>query len=319
MDPKMDTGVDVERSPKHDRDMIADLVPRLTFSCEQILGISDAILCLEVAWMNGGTMANTIFTSFLMLFPAFIKNHVARALVYAALKSVSLVRDEVLNARAFEDDEFVSSSGSFGLAEEISVQEAVGVLQEADDELVLLSKALRGRLPPESRGAGAATTVSSSAVSPRPSSSSSPSAWPLAGLLAARPNNTLLAPALADLALPAGKPGLDLLDALLARLRFRRAFLTFFTHLGKRNIPSARKSMAQCATQLSACAATVGLGRAMPELFDKDLNRKASADLPARKSQSASAEASYGQLGVWVAQLQLVLSVPAALPLEDCL
>ncbi|KAJ1547789.1 hypothetical protein HK405_004930, partial [Cladochytrium tenue] len=31
MDPKMDTGIDVERSPKHDREMIADLVQRLTF------------------------------------------------------------------------------------------------------------------------------------------------------------------------------------------------------------------------------------------------------------------------------------------------
>ncbi|KAI9355359.1 Mak10 subunit, NatC N-terminal acetyltransferase-domain-containing protein [Zopfochytrium polystomum] len=266
MDPKMDPGVAVERSRRNDRERIANDVPKMAFSGKQIIAIADQLLSTEMTWLGGNVLTQTVFSCILTHVPLSVPNFIMRAFVISTLKTVSRMREEILSAKAFEEDEFVASSGDFGLVEEIGISEVIGDLQEAEDDVLLHLKLMKGK-PAD---------------------------------LKVSVKEALL--------LPDGSEGIQVLEALLSRIRLRRALLSVLLHFSKRNLPSVKKALSQCLAQLPLASSTIHLGSPVQGVFDAEINKKASSDLPVRKTAEVSPKDAYTQLSSICGQLQQVVS-----------
>ncbi|KAI1382762.1 Mak10-domain-containing protein [Hypoxylon trugodes] len=156
MDPKMDSGVLAEgESLDEEYDVSRDLLP------EEILGIIDQLLCLEMAWHLGYPLSQTLFTSIyvealLKPRPACIEEadflrdaqsrekqpkllFVLRAYCLGLLKACFFVNELVKDELYYEEEDFVTNTYDRDLLYEIPVASINNVLHKARSDLRAIS------------------------------------------------------------------------------------------------------------------------------------------------------------------------------------
>ncbi|KAI2616365.1 Mak10-domain-containing protein [Hypomontagnella submonticulosa] len=156
MDPKMDSGVLAEgESLDEEYDVSRDLLP------EEILGIIDQLLCLEMAWHLGYPLSQTLFTSvyveaLLKPRPAniddaeFIRDararekqpkllFVLRAYCLGLIKACCFVNELVKDELFYEEEDFVTNTYDRSLLYEIPVAPINSILQQARSDLRAVS------------------------------------------------------------------------------------------------------------------------------------------------------------------------------------
>ncbi|KAJ3331113.1 N-alpha-acetyltransferase 35 NatC auxiliary subunit [Blyttiomyces sp. JEL0837] len=134
----------------------------------------------------------------------------------------------------------------------------------------------------------------------------------------ARKKAELKGPFEVSLGLPPGKE-LECLEALLARVRFQRALHTALFHISKRNLPSAKKSLAQAIMQIQLCELSSDIGTQMSRAFDPNLNRKMMQDTAPRSFSEISVAQAFADFSKMCNQLLELISLPSDSGLATCL
>ncbi|KAI1341668.1 Mak10-domain-containing protein [Xylariaceae sp. FL0016] len=154
MDPKMDSGVLAEReSLDEEYDVSRDLLP------EEILGIIDQLLCLEMAWHLGYPLSQTLLTC--VYIEALIQDcpqtiaqanfkqqagrspklpvlfMVLRAYCLGLIKTCFYVNEIVRDELYYEEEDFVTNTYDRRLLNDVPDTDIVNLLQEARAELRL--------------------------------------------------------------------------------------------------------------------------------------------------------------------------------------
>ncbi|KAI1762767.1 Mak10-domain-containing protein [Hypoxylon sp. FL1150] len=152
MDSKMDSGALAQgESLDEEYDVSRDLLP------EEILGIIDQLLCLEMAWHLGYPLSQTLFTSVYIeslmkprpntIDEADFDRHaqdgekqpkllfVLRAYCIGLLKGCCFVNEQVKDELYYEEEDFVSNTYDRCLLYDISVEHITSLLQKARNDL----------------------------------------------------------------------------------------------------------------------------------------------------------------------------------------
>ncbi|GAB1609824.1 N-alpha-acetyltransferase 35, NatC auxiliary subunit-like [Argonauta hians] len=149
MDPKMDAGMlcnqtkrkvlNFEQSIKTKTVLIKDL------NFPKLIGIMDATLACLVTWLEGHSLAQTVFTNLYLHNPYIIEDRYLKAFCICILKTVDIIRDRVNRAGAFEEEDFQLVTYGFKMAAETSDVRAIGMMKEVEEEVNRTIKTTRSK------------------------------------------------------------------------------------------------------------------------------------------------------------------------------
>ncbi|XP_013177361.1 PREDICTED: N-alpha-acetyltransferase 35, NatC auxiliary subunit isoform X1 [Papilio xuthus] len=151
MDPKMDAGMLCNRgNPKPlnfpqavacGKLKIDDLEP------SELIGIIDATMACIVSWLEGHSLAQTVFTNLYLHQPHSIINKTLKAYCIAVYKLLDCIRDCINKALVFEEEDFLPMGYGYRLGSnpqmgstydaslEVSEQKSIAMLREQEEEL----------------------------------------------------------------------------------------------------------------------------------------------------------------------------------------
>ena len=103
------------------------------------IGVMDATLACLVTWLEGHSLAQTVFTNLYLHNVHEVEDAAMKAFSVAVLKVVALVKDFVNRGGVFEEEDFQPTTYGFKLCAEVSEQRCLGMLREAEEELAPLA------------------------------------------------------------------------------------------------------------------------------------------------------------------------------------
>lgn len=147
MDPKMDAGMlcnqikrkvlTLEQSVENGSVKISKL------EYNELIGIMDASLACLVTWIEGHSLAQTVFTNLYLHNPYIIEDRCLKCFCIVMLKTVDLIRERINRAGTVEEEDFQPMSYGFKMAGDVSDSRAIGMIKEVEEEFGKLSKNTR--------------------------------------------------------------------------------------------------------------------------------------------------------------------------------
>ncbi|XP_018578871.1 N-alpha-acetyltransferase 35, NatC auxiliary subunit [Anoplophora glabripennis] len=139
MDPKMDAGMlcnrGVRKMVSFDQ-AIQDKILKLDgFSEQEIIGITDSTLACLVSWLEGHSLAQTVFINLYLHKPYMIEDRVLKAFCLAVYKLLEIIKDLVHKAMVYEEEDFQPMQYGYHLNPDISEQRMIGMLREVEEDL----------------------------------------------------------------------------------------------------------------------------------------------------------------------------------------
>ena len=95
----------------------------------------DATFACLVTWLEGHSLAQTVFTNLYLHNVHEVEDSAMKAFSVAVLKIVALIKDFVNRGGVFEEEDFQPTTYGFKLCAEVSEQRCGGMLREAEEEL----------------------------------------------------------------------------------------------------------------------------------------------------------------------------------------
>ncbi|OWR50381.1 MAK10 protein [Danaus plexippus plexippus] len=151
MDPKMDTGMLCNRgNPKPINFQQAVACGKLkidNLEPSEIIGIIDATMACIVSWLEGHSLAQTVFTNLYLHQPHSIINKTLKAYCIAVYKLLDCIKDCINKAQVFEEEDFLPMGYGYRLGSnpqmgnaydaslEVSEQKCTAMLKEQEEEL----------------------------------------------------------------------------------------------------------------------------------------------------------------------------------------
>ncbi|KAJ1557658.1 N-alpha-acetyltransferase 35 NatC auxiliary subunit, partial [Nowakowskiella sp. JEL0078] len=256
MEKKMDTGMSLPKSKN--KLSIADLSSK-TYLASELIGIIDEIQALELTWLNGHLLSQTIFTCIYFHKPSEIQNPILRFYVLAVLKCTHLSRKEIMRASVFEDEDFCPDTFGFNLYEEEKEKDILKGLQQVENSLFHHLKNIREKIHGNiEKGSDEVFELSKGLQFPEERES-------------------------------------EYAEALLFRISFRKAYLSTLGYFSKNNYELALKNAKQAENLISKIKNTMSLSEycerdLIMESFDQDMNRKLFTQIPPRPINILSPE-----------------------------
>ncbi|CAK1544585.1 unnamed protein product [Leptosia nina] len=158
MDPKMDAGMlcnrgnpkplNFQQSVESGKIKIDDLEP------SELIGIIDATMACIVSWLEGHSLAQTVFTNLYLHQPHSIPNKPLKAFCIAVYKLLDCIRDCINKAQVFEEEDFLpmgygyrlgsnpQSGNTYDASLEVTEQKCISMLREQEEELNKKAKSL---------------------------------------------------------------------------------------------------------------------------------------------------------------------------------
>ncbi|XP_071449323.1 N-alpha-acetyltransferase 35, NatC auxiliary subunit [Hetaerina americana] len=156
MDPKMDAGMLCNRGNKKalsfDQAVQAGTLKLDDLTAPEQIGIIDSTLACVVSWLEGHSLAQTVFTNLYLHKPYQIEDKPIKAFSICILKIVEIFKDFVNRAMVFEEEDFQPMAYGYRLVPDISEARALGMLREVEEDLHRRLKGTRARMA-ESRDA----------------------------------------------------------------------------------------------------------------------------------------------------------------------
>ena len=148
MDPKMDAGMMCNKTKRKVLNLqqaleaktlkVADFLP------SELSGIIDDTFACFVTWLEGHSLAQTVFINLYMHDPSgSVADPTLKAFCIGMLKVVDLVREQVNRASVFEEEDFQSMTYSFKLAYDLTEVQVTAMLRDVEEELNRSMKATR--------------------------------------------------------------------------------------------------------------------------------------------------------------------------------
>lgn len=143
MDPKMDAGMRCNKNK----------TPPLTFetavesgklklddlTSSELIGIMDSMLACFVSWLEGHSLAQTVYTCLYMHDVNAIGDTSLKAFCFGMNNSMRLVKDVILAAAVYEEEDFQPMIFPHPL-EETSHEAVFGMLKQAEENLIRATK-----------------------------------------------------------------------------------------------------------------------------------------------------------------------------------
>uniref|UniRef100_A0A0B7AAS0 Protein MAK10 homolog n=1 Tax=Arion vulgaris TaxID=1028688 RepID=A0A0B7AAS0_9EUPU len=149
MDPKMDAGMlcnQIKRKVRNLEQSIEDGIVKVSnLDHAEIIGIMDASLACLVTWIEGHSLAQTVFTNLYLHNPYIMEDRCLKAFCIAMLKIVDHIRERINRAGTVEEEDFQPMSYGFKMAGDVSEARALGMIKEVEEELGRLCKNTRSK------------------------------------------------------------------------------------------------------------------------------------------------------------------------------
>ncbi|KAL1110430.1 hypothetical protein AAG570_007961 [Ranatra chinensis] len=139
MDPKMDAGMLCNRGCKAPL-TFNQAVENKMLQLEDVpysdqIGIVDTTWACMVAWLDGNSLAQTVFTNLYLHNPHRIQDRPLKSFCIAIYKLIDVIRDFVSRGLVFEEEDFQPMIYGYRLIPDVSDVRACGMLREVEDEL----------------------------------------------------------------------------------------------------------------------------------------------------------------------------------------
>lgn len=139
MDPKMDAGMLCNRGNNKpytfNQAVELEKIKIDNITSSEIIGIIDSTYSCIVSWLEGHSLAQTVFTNVYLHQPGQIIDKTLRTFCYAVYKIIEIIRDSINRAIVFEEEDFQSITYGYKLQQEITEQKTISMLREVEDEL----------------------------------------------------------------------------------------------------------------------------------------------------------------------------------------
>ncbi|ESO92094.1 hypothetical protein LOTGIDRAFT_202629 [Lottia gigantea] len=139
MDSKMDAGMMCNQIKRKvltfEQSIEAGRVKITDVSCEDKLGIIDSTMACLVTWLEGHSLAQTVFTNLYLHNPYIIEDRVLKAFSICMLKIVDIIRMRINIASVFEEEDFQPMSYGFKMAFDLTETRCLGMMKEVEEEL----------------------------------------------------------------------------------------------------------------------------------------------------------------------------------------
>lgn len=138
MDPKMDAGMMCNKNKKilpFDEMVASNLIKVDGFTTEELIGIIDDTFSCLVTWLDGHSLAQTVFINLYLHNTNLICDKSLKAFCIVILKIVDTINDFVIQASVYEEEDFQSKTYNFNLATNISYSKALTTIKVIEDEL----------------------------------------------------------------------------------------------------------------------------------------------------------------------------------------
>uniref|UniRef100_A0AAY4BH57 N-alpha-acetyltransferase 35, NatC auxiliary subunit n=1 Tax=Denticeps clupeoides TaxID=299321 RepID=A0AAY4BH57_9TELE len=156
MDPKMDAGMignQVNRKVLNFEQAVKDGAIRVQdLSLPELIGIMDTCFCCVITWLEGHSLAQTVFTCLYVHNPDLILDPVLKAFALGVLKVCDIAREKVNKAAVFEEtgcrvlqEDFQAMTYGFKMANNVTDLRVTGMLKDVEDELQRRVKSTRSR------------------------------------------------------------------------------------------------------------------------------------------------------------------------------
>ncbi|KAK6492974.1 N-alpha-acetyltransferase 35 [Huso huso] len=149
MDPKMDAGMignqvnrkvlNFEQAVKSGAIKIKDL------TLPDLIGIMDTCFCCLITWLEGHSLAQTVFTCLYVHNPDLIEDPAMKAFALGILKICDIAREKVNKAAVFEEEDFQAMTYGFKMANNVTDLRVTGMLKDVEDDLQRRVKSTRSR------------------------------------------------------------------------------------------------------------------------------------------------------------------------------
>ena len=101
-------------------------------SSQDLIAVIDETFACVVTWLEGHSLAQTVFTNLYLHAPWEIEHPLLKAYSVSVLKMVDLVKDIVAKGSVYEEEDFQPLVYGFKLATEVSEMRAGGMLREIE-------------------------------------------------------------------------------------------------------------------------------------------------------------------------------------------
>lgn len=137
MDPKMDAGMTSKK------EKIKSLLQAFKeghlkskdFSSEELIGIIDDSYSCLMSWLEGHSLAQTVFINLYLHDPCLIHDKTLRSFSICMLKMAGNIRDKILKAAVYEEEDFQAVSYNFNLDVEAEDGSCMSVLKEVEEKI----------------------------------------------------------------------------------------------------------------------------------------------------------------------------------------
>ncbi|XP_054724414.1 N-alpha-acetyltransferase 35, NatC auxiliary subunit-like [Uloborus diversus] len=149
MDPKMDAGMMCNRGSKKvlnfDQALKAGKLKIRDLTVNEQIGIIDATLACLVTWLEGHSLAQTVFTNLYLQKPHQVEDKIIHAFSIHTLKLLDVIREFVNKAAVFEEEDFQPVVYGYKLANDVTEGKATAMMKEVEEELLKKVKLTRSR------------------------------------------------------------------------------------------------------------------------------------------------------------------------------
>ncbi|XP_067001867.2 N-alpha-acetyltransferase 35, NatC auxiliary subunit [Anabrus simplex] len=139
MDPKMDAGMLCNRGNKSalsfDQAVQTGQLKLQELCLAEQIGIIDSTLSCLVSWLEGHSLAQTVFTNLYLHKPHQIEDRVIKAFSICIFKIVDIIKEFVNRALVFEEEDFQPMVYGYRLVPDVSEPRALGMLKEVEEDL----------------------------------------------------------------------------------------------------------------------------------------------------------------------------------------
>uniref|UniRef100_A0A3P8VUS9 N-alpha-acetyltransferase 35, NatC auxiliary subunit n=1 Tax=Cynoglossus semilaevis TaxID=244447 RepID=A0A3P8VUS9_CYNSE len=149
MDPKMDAGMignQVNRKVLNFEEAIKENVIKVKdLSLPELIGIIDTCFCCLITWLEGHSLAQTVFTCLYVHNPDLIEEPALKAFALGILKVCNIAQEKVNKAAVFEEEDFQAMTYGFKMANNVTDLHVTGMLKDVEDELQRKVKSTRSQ------------------------------------------------------------------------------------------------------------------------------------------------------------------------------
>ncbi|XP_076630546.1 N-alpha-acetyltransferase 35 [Colletes latitarsis] len=138
MDPKMDAGMLCNRGnnkPCTFTQAVESGALKLdNLTTFEVIGIIDSTYACIVSWLEGHSLAQTVFTNLYLHQPSQIVDKPLKTFCYAVYKIIEIIKGCINKALVFEEEDFQSVTYGYRL-QDIAEQKSISMLREVEEEL----------------------------------------------------------------------------------------------------------------------------------------------------------------------------------------